>query len=148
MNELAEILLINQIFLDVPVTDIKELFISASSNFSISTLLDADLIYSCLQDREVLGSTGLGLGVAIPHGRVKGLKESFCSFYRLSKGIDFNSSDQEPVDIVVFLLVPELATQKHLDLLSDIAQTLADADKRVSLRQIKEPHDILQLLTT
>jgi PTS system nitrogen regulatory IIA component len=88
-----------------------------------------------LQDREKLGSTGLGVGVAIPHGRLKGLKEPIISFYRLLNGIDFKTSDQIAVDIVIFLLVPELATQKHLDLLSEIAQILADKLKRVQLRE-------------
>ena len=108
----------------------------ASSHFSSQNAqLNIKGITECLQDREKLGSTGLGVGVAIPHGRLKGLKEPIISFYRLLNGIDFKTSDQIAVDIVIFLLVPELATQKHLDLLSEIAQILADKLKRVQLRE-------------
>jgi PTS system nitrogen regulatory IIA component len=108
----------------------------ASSHFSSQNpQLHIKSITECLQDREKLGSTGLGVGVAIPHGRLKGLKEPIISFYRLLNGIDFKTSDQIAVDIVIFLLVPELATQKHLDLLSEIAQILADKLKRVQLRE-------------
>ena len=135
MSELATILQPNQIHLDVEVNDIQDLFKLASSQFSTLTALPEKLIYDCLQDREGLGSTGLGVGVAIPHGRVKGLKEAHASFYRLAHGIDFKTSDQIAVDIVIFLLVPEVATQKHLDLLSEIAQILADKLKRVQLRE-------------
>jgi nitrogen PTS system EIIA component len=148
MSELAEILLSNDVYLDVEVNDIKDLFNLASSRFATSTSLPAKLIYECLQAREELGSTGLGVGVAIPHGRVKGLKEPHASFYRLINGIDFKSSDQVAVDIVIFLLVPELATQKHLEILSEIAQVLADKSRRSSLREFTSADKILSEMTS
>jgi PTS system nitrogen regulatory IIA component len=147
MSELVEILPTNQIYLDVEVKDINGLFSLASSQFASVTELPEKLIYECLQARESLGSTGLGVGVAIPHGRVKGLKEAHASFYRLSKGIDFKTSDQIAVDIVIFLLVPEAATQKHLELLSEIAQVLADKSKRSLLREITSVDNILSEMT-
>jgi len=148
MSELAAILQPNQIHLDVVVNDIQDLFKLASSQFSTLTALPEKLIYDCLQDREGLGSTGLGVGVAIPHGRVKGLKEAHASFYRLAHGIDFKTSDQIAVDIVIFLLVPEVATQKHLDLLSEIAQVLADKSKRSLLREISSADSIFAEMTS
>jgi PTS system nitrogen regulatory IIA component len=147
MSELAKILFEKQIFLDVKASDIDSLFRLASSNFSSQSHLDETLIFNCLQDREKLGSTGLGLGVAIPHGRVKGLKDPLISFYRLEEGIDYGSSDNELVDISIFLLVPEVATQLHLELLSEIAQTLADKNKREILRQGQMTNEILDALT-
>lgn len=147
MSELAKILFEKQIFLDVKASDIDSLFRLASSNFSSQSHLDETLIFNCLQDREKLGSTGLGLGVAIPHGRVKGLKDPLISFYRLEEGIDYGSSDNELVDISIFLLVPEVATQLHLELLSEIAQTLADKSKREVLRQGQMTNEILDALT-
>jgi PTS system nitrogen regulatory IIA component len=147
MSELATILPPDQIHLDVSVDDIQGLFALASSQFSALTAIPEKLIYECLQDREALGSTGLGVGVAIPHGRVKGLKEAHASFYRLAKGIDFKSSDQIAVDIVIFLLVPEVATQKHLDLLSEIAQILADKSKRSLLREVFSANSVLAEMT-
>ena len=147
MSELAKILFEKHIYLDVEASDIDTLFRLASSNFSAQSHLDENHIYNCLQDREKLGSTALGLGVAIPHGRVKGLKDPLISFYRLQSGIDYGSADNEPVDISIFLLVPEVATQLHLELLSEIAQTLADKNKREILRQGQLPIEILQSLT-
>jgi PTS system nitrogen regulatory IIA component len=147
MSELAKILFEKHIYLDVEASDIDSLFRLASSNFSAQSHLDEKLIYNCLQDREKLGSTDLGLGVAIPHGRVKGLKDPLISFYRLQAGVDYGSADSEPVDISIFLLVPEVATQLHLELLSEIAQTLADKNKRETLRQGQLPIEILHSLT-
>jgi PTS system nitrogen regulatory IIA component len=147
MSELVEILPTNQIYIDVDVKNIHELFSLASSHFAQTTKLSKELIQGCLEDREKLGSTGLGVGVAIPHGRVKGLKEAHASFYRISQGIDFKTSDQIAVDIVIFLLVPEAATQKHLDLLSEIAQILADKSKRSRLREISSAEQLLSEMT-
>ena len=147
MSELVEILPTNQIFLDVNVSNVKELFSLASSHFAVATSLSQKLILDCLEAREKLGSTGLGVGVAIPHGRVKGLKEAHASFYRLKQGIDFKTLDQIAVDIVIFLLVPDAATQKHLELLSEIAQVLADKSKRNLLREITTQEKILSEIT-
>ena len=147
MSELVEILPSDQMYIDVDVHDIHGLFNLASSHFAQTTHLSPKLILQCLEDREKLGSTGLGLGVAIPHGRVKGLKEAHASFYRISQGINFKTSDQIAVDIVIFLLVPEAATQKHLDLLSEIAQILADKSKRTRLREMNNPEQILSEMT-
>ena len=147
MSELVEILPSDQIYIDVDVSDIHSLFSLASSHFAQTTNLSQKLILQCLEDREKLGSTGLGLGVSIPHGRFKGLKEAHASFYRISQGINFKTSDQIAVDIVIFLLVPEAATQKHLDLLSEIAQILADKSKRTRLREMNNQEQILSEMT-
>ena len=147
MSELAQILSTEQIFLDVDVNNIDELFALASSHFSQRTNISHSTITDCLKARETLGSTGLGLGVAIPHGRVKGLKEAHASFYRLDQGIDFKASDQKSVNLVIFLLVPDAATQKHLELLSEIAQVLADKSKRTVLRELTDPQLILAEIT-
>jgi nitrogen PTS system EIIA component len=148
MSELKEILSTDQIFLDVDVKNVKDLFSLASSQFALNTQISEKTILSCLEAREKLGSTGLGVGVAIPHGRVKGLKEAHASFYRLSQGIDFQTSDQIAVDIVIFLLVPDIATQKHLEILSSIAQVLADKSKRSLLREHSKPEQILTEITS
>lgn len=147
MSEFATILPAQHIHLDVNVSDVQELFALASAHFAAVTTLPEKHIFDCLQAREALGSTGLGVGVAIPHGRVRGLKECHVSFYRLEHGIDFKTPDQIVVDIVIFLLVPEAATQKHLELLSEIAQILADKSKRQMLRETAFAENILTELT-
>jgi PTS system nitrogen regulatory IIA component len=147
MSGFSELLNVNTIFLDVSVTNVEDLFAIAGKQFETIIKIPAAQISQCLLDREKLGSTGLGVGVAIPHGRLKGLKTPLVGFYQLSKGIDFNAPDQEPVDVAIILLVPEQATQKHLDLLSDIAQLLSDGSRRDILRQEKNPQTLLATLT-
>jgi PTS system nitrogen regulatory IIA component len=87
-----------------------------------------------LISRERLGSTGLGHGVAIPHGRIKGLKAPMAAVFQLLKPIGFDAPDEQPVSLLIFLLVPEAATQKHLEILSEIAELLSDADLRARLQ--------------
>ena len=84
--------------------------------------------------RERMGSTGLGHGVAVPHGRIKGLKNPIAAFVRLSEAIPFESPDGQPVDLLVFLLMPDNVMQQHLEILSEIAGMLSDDEFRESLR--------------
>jgi PTS system nitrogen regulatory IIA component len=76
--------------------------------------------------RERLGSTGLGHGVAVPHGRIKGLKAPLAAFVRLAEPIPFESPDALPVNLLVFLLIPDHVTQQHLETLSEIAEMFSD----------------------
>jgi mannitol/fructose-specific phosphotransferase system IIA component (Ntr-type) len=89
--------------------------------------LSRALITDSLFARERLGSTGLGHGVAIPHGRIKGLKAPMAAVFQLAQPIGFDAPDEQPVGLLIFLLVPEAATQKHLEILSEIAELLSDA---------------------
>ena len=84
--------------------------------------------------RERLGSTGLGHGVAIPHGRIKGLKNPLAAVLRVQQPIAFDAPDDEPVSLLIFLLVPEAATQRHLEILSEIAEMLSDRELRERLK--------------
>ena len=81
-----------------------------------------------------MGSTGLGHGVAIPHGRIKGLKNPLAAVLRVQQPIAFDAPDDEPVGLLIFLLVPEAATQRHLEILSEIAEMLSDRDLRDKLK--------------
>lgn len=95
--------------------------------------LDA-AIYDSLCARERLGSTGLGHGIAIPHGRCPGLKEATGVFVRLAEPVDFGAPDGEPVDLVFALAVPEHFTHQHLVLLSELATLFGDEEFRRRLR--------------
>ena len=92
--------------------------------------LSRALVTDSLFARERLGSTGLGHGVAIPHGRIKGLKSPMAAVFQLAQSIGFDAPDEQPVKILIFLLVPEAATQKHLEILSEIAELLSNAAVR------------------
>ncbi len=95
--------------------------------------LSRALVTDSLFSRERLGSTGLGHGVAIPHGRIKGLKAPMAAVLQLAQPIGFDAPDEEAVSLLIFLLVPEAATQRHLEILSEIAEMLSDAGLRAKL---------------
>jgi PTS system nitrogen regulatory IIA component len=95
-------------------------------------------VCDALLAREKLGSTGLGLGVAIPHGRIKGLKQALGAFAHLAVPVDFGAPDGEPVDMVFVLLVPEKANETHLELLSELAQMFSDKQFRESIRTAQD----------
>jgi PTS system nitrogen regulatory IIA component len=95
---------------------------------------DAAAIADCLRQRERLGSTAIGHGVAIPHGRCSVYGEARAAFLRLDHPVDFDAGDGMPVDLVFAMAVPEHFTQQHLQLLSELAERFADAGWRDALR--------------
>lgn len=105
-------------------------------------------VFDSLFARERLGSTALGQGVAIPHGRVAGQKEALAAFLRLAEPVAFDAPDGRPVNLLMALLVPEDATQQHLDLLSELAQMLSDKAFRDRLLQAPDAAALHALLTT
>ena len=122
-----------QVLAQVEVTSKKRAFEEAGLLFENLHGLSRALVTDSLFSRERLGSTGLGHGVAIPHGRIKGLKSPMAAVFQLAKPIGFDAPDDQVVGLLIFLLVPEAATQKHLEILSEIAELLSDADLRVKL---------------
>jgi PTS system nitrogen regulatory IIA component len=133
MNRLASILSPEQVLAHVEVTSKKRAFEEAGLLFENLHGLSRALITDSLFSRERLGSTGLGHGVAIPHGRIKGLKAPMAAVFQLANPIGFDAPDDVVVSLLIFLLVPEAATQKHLEILSEIAELLSDAELRERL---------------
>ena len=146
MNALTHLFTLDCISLDSPANNRADVFAAAGKLFSVHAGIDSNAVVSFLNAREDLGSTALGAGVAIPHGRVKGLKEPIAAFMKLRNPIDFAAPDSEPVSIFIFLLVPEKATQQHLEILSSIAQLLSDANARQFLSASTEPQKVYDLL--
>jgi nitrogen PTS system EIIA component len=134
MNRLAAILPANQVLAGVDATSKKRAFEEAGLLFENLHSLSRALVTDSLFARERLGSTGLGHGVAIPHGRIKGLKAPMAAMFSLANPIGFDAPDEQPVGLLIFLLVPEAATQKHLEILSEIAEMLSDANLRERLK--------------
>ena len=126
MNRLASILSPEQVLAHVEVTSKKRAFEEAGLLFENLHGLSRALVTDSLFSRERLGSTGLGRGVAIPHGRIKGLKAPMAAVFQLANPIGFDAPDDVVVGLLIFLLVPEAATQKHLEILSEIAELLSD----------------------
>lgn len=133
MNRLAPILPAAQVLVHVDATSKKRAFEEVGLLFENLHGLSRALVADSLFARERLGSTGLGHGVAIPHGRIKGLKSPMAAVFLLEQPIGFDAPDEQPVKLLIFLLVPEAATQKHLEILSEIAELLSDAALREQL---------------
>jgi len=145
MNRLAAILPPEQVLVSLDATSKKRAFEEAGLLFESLHGLSRALVTDSLFARERLGSTGLGHGVAIPHGRIKGLKAPMAAVFQLAQPIGFDAPDERPVALLIFLLVPEAATQKHLEILSEIAELLSDAPLR---EKIKTSVDAAELHAT
>lgn len=110
--------------------------------------LSAREIFEALLQRERLGSTGVGSGVAIPHGKLPKADRIFCVFMRLSKAIDWEALDAEPVDLVFLLVAPETAGADHLKALARIARELRDASLAAKLRAAHDSAAVYAMLTS
>jgi PTS system nitrogen regulatory IIA component len=139
MNQVAELLPAANILLDVDAGTKARLFDAVGALVEQSSGLARSVVVDSLAARERLGSTGLGQGVAIPHGRIKGLREAQGAFVRLRAPIPFDAPDGKPVAQVFVLLVPEQATERHLQLLSELAQMFSDKAFRDELARASSP---------
>ena len=146
MNRLASILPLAQVLVHVDATSKKRAFEEAGILFENLHGMSRSLVTDSLFSRERLGSTGLGHGVAIPHGRIKGLKTPMAAILQLERPIGFDAPDEQAVSLLIFLLVPEAATQKHLEILSEIAEILSDADLREKLLSCSNSVDLHSLI--
>lgn len=146
MNRLASILSAAQVLVQVDVSSKKRAFEEAGLLFENLHGLSRALVTDSLFSRERLGSTGLGHGVAIPHGRIKGLKSPMAAVFQLASPIAFEAPDELPVGLMIFLLVPEAATQKHLEILSEIAEMLSDVELRSKLVSSADAAELHQLI--
>ena len=147
MSLVAKLLSASHVQLDVPVSSKKRLFEQAGLLFENQDGIGRSLVFDSLFARERLGSTGLGQGVAIPHGRIKGLKEAVGALVRLRHAIAFDSPDGQPVNLIFVLLVPEKATEKHLQILSELAQMFSDKSLREAMSRAPEAAALHQLIS-
>jgi PTS system nitrogen regulatory IIA component len=143
MNLLASLLPLSNVELDIDARDKGAALERAAQLFENNQGLSGSRIIECLTAREQLGSTGLGKGVAIPHGRLRGLKRAAAAIIRVKEPIEFDSPDGQPVWLLVVLLVPEHATQQHLEILSELAQMLSEPSMRGQLQTIAQPAALL-----
>ncbi len=146
MNRIASILDVEHIALDLPAAN-KAQALEAAARLFARDGLDPAKVQAALAERERLGSTGIGEGVAIPHGRLKGLASPRGAFVRLAEPVAFDASDGRPVRLMFVLLVPEQATEEHLQILSELAERFSDPDVRQALLSAPDPESALNLLT-
>jgi nitrogen PTS system EIIA component len=148
MNPVAKLLPLANVAVDVPVSSKKRLFEHLGLLFENNHGIASSVVFDCLFSRERLGSTGLGHGVAIPHGRIKGLKDALGAFIRLSAPVPFDAPDTKPVTLVFALLVPEQATERHLQILSALAQMFGDRALREAMAAAPDASGLHQLIST
>ena len=135
--KITDILSKNNIFLNIDVTSKKLLFKEISQQISKKAKVGQNEILEKLNEREKLGTTAIGNGVAIPHMKIENLKQIFSIFFKLVKPIDFSSNDNKGVDLVFVLVAPEKSQTEHLLALSTIAKFMRNDKNKIQIRQLK-----------
>ena len=144
---LSDIIDSNAVVSQVEAVSKKQLLSELAEVAAKLTKLDPRQIFESLMQREKLGSTGLGRGIAIPHGKFNQLDRVHGFFARLAKPVDFDAIDGEPVDLVFLLLAPENAGADHLKALARISRLLRDSNVVRKLRGTDEVRDLYSVLT-
>lgn len=147
MNMIGKLLPLSNVTVDLDVSSKKRVFEQAGLLFENNHQIARSQVYDSLFAREKLGSTGLGQGIAIPHGRIKGLKEAVGAMIRMKSPIPFDAPDGQPVSFIFVLLVPERATDIHLQILSELAQMFSDKPFRERLMAGSSAQELHQLIT-
>jgi PTS system nitrogen regulatory IIA component len=145
MNAVAELLSPDDILLDLDVASKRRIFEEVGRLLEQRHGLAQTKVVESLSAREKLGSTGLGQGVAVPHARVKGLRQALAAFVRLRFPIPFDAPDGKPVSEMLVLLVPEHANEQHLQILAEVAQLFVDRAFRERLRMCVDARAVYQL---
>ncbi len=133
MNLIAKLLPPTNVILDLDVSSKKRVFEQVGLLFENNHQIARSQVFDSLFAREKLGSTGLGQGIAIPHGRIKGLKEAVGALVRMKQPVPFDAPDGQSVNLIFVLLVPDRATDMHLQILSELAQMFSDKPFRERL---------------
>jgi PTS system nitrogen regulatory IIA component len=143
---IADLLTPERIVFEVNVSSKKRAMEVLSKQLASATteLTTADVLNRLIA-RERLGSTGFGHGVAIPHSRMDNIENAIGAVLKLQQGIDFDAADQQPVDFLFALLVPEASTEEHLELLSQLAEMFSEETIRTQLRTAKNAKELIQI---
>jgi len=147
MNLISKVLPLENVILDADSASKKRVFERVGVLFENTQNIARSQVFDSLFAREKLGSTGLGYSVAIPHGRVKGLRDAIAAFVKTQALIPFDAPDGQPVNLIFVLLVPERATDLHLQLLGELAQMFSDKTFREQLQNSNDAAVIHQLFT-
>lgn len=134
------------VLVDVRAADKTRLLADLAERAAAAVDLDAKTIASSVMAREALGSTGLGDGIGLPHARLEGLGRPFAAMARLKKPIEFDAVDGQPVDLVIFLLLPLATANDNLTTLASIARRLREPGRLKRLRQASDSSKMLAAL--
>jgi PTS system nitrogen regulatory IIA component len=145
--ELADILSEEAVLVGTNITNKRDVLVTLSEKAAALSGQPASEIFEALNDREQLGSTGLGNGIAVPHGKFAALKGVMAVFLKLDRPVDFESVDDQPVDVVMMLLAPMGAGADHLKALARVARILRTDSVLDALRRTDDPARLYALLT-
>ena len=148
MNRISQLLPLTNVVVGLEASSKKRVFEQAGLLFENNQGIARVKVFDSLFARERLGSTGLGEGIAIPHGRIKGLKDAVAAVVRLAEPVAFDAPDGKPVSLLLILLVPEQATQQHLEILSEVAEMLSDRAMRDRLLTEADPQALHEALAS
>lgn len=147
--EITDILVPERVACDIDVSS-KKRALEKISDIIVSdgsTDVPVQEVVDSLLAREKLGSTGIGSGVAIPHGRLKNSTKTIAAFLQLHEGVDYDAIDNQQVDLLFALLVPEDSTDEHLQILAELAELFSNKTLRDKLRETKDNKKLCDLLT-
>ena len=144
---LRELISAKAVVASMPATTKKDVLQSIADSSAALLGMDPLPVFDVLWERERLGTTGVGQGIAIPHGRVPGLDKVSGFFARLAQPVNFEAIDDKPVDLVFLLLAPEAAGADHLHALATISRLLRDAQLCAQIRSAKDEAAIYRILT-
>lgn len=147
MNLISKLLKPESVLLDLDVGSKKRVFEQVGILLENERQIARAQVYDSLFAREKLGSTGLGHGIAIPHGRLKHGRETLAAFVRTREPIPFDAPDGNPVRLIFVVLVPEHATEVHLQILSELAQMFSEKSLRDALLACTDAAEAHRLLT-
>jgi PTS system nitrogen regulatory IIA component len=145
--ELADILSEDSVLICTDIKTKQDVLQKLATKVSVLTGHSAGDVFEALNDRESLGSTGLGNGIAIPHGKFAGLKGVVAVFMKVTDPVEFESVDDQPVDLVMMLLAPMGAGADHLKALARVARVLRTDSVADSLRRANDPARLYAILT-
>ena len=135
-----------KIFLDIEISSKKKLLELIANIVADQTKLAESSIYNNLLNRERLGSTGLGQGFAVPHARLENLEQTIGCFFRLKYPVNFEAPDNQPVDLVFTIIIPQKATEEHLIILSSLAGIFSQVDVCEAIRNASSRDEIAQII--
>ncbi len=143
---ITSLLSADRIFTQADITSKKRLLEYISKQAADQLELPQNTIFNKLLERERLGSTGLGQGFAVPHARLSDLQQAHACFVKLDKAINYDAMDQQPVDLIFVLFIPEASTEEHLQILSNLAKIFSQPEISDQIRGCQSADEIIQLI--
>jgi PTS system nitrogen regulatory IIA component len=147
MSLISKLLPASNVIVGLDASSKKRVFEQVGLLFENNHQIARSQVFESLFAREKLGSTGLGRGVAIPHGRIKGLKDAVGALVRMKQPVPFDAPDGQAVELIFVLLVPDRATDTHLQILSELAQMFSDKAFREQLLAAPGAPELHRLIT-